>query len=679
MRSSPQLSMGTSTAKKGSVGDVRERAEIGGYRLIRRIGYGGMSTVFEAEDGSGQRVALKLLHPAVVADEAGRTRLRREVQTMQRVRGPYVAEVLDAETEEDEAFIVTELIEGPTLEQDVQDSGVYKGGDLASLAADLATAIRSVHGAEVLHRDLKPSNVMVSDHGPVLIDFGIAQLEEDSRLTVPGSLTHTPGYCDARVISGAAPDEAADWWALTAVLAYAATGHDPYGSGNSPAVMRRVLTGEPDLTGLDSRLVPAFERALATEAEQRISFDTLVDALRDPSQTERLLEEADAARGGDSAPSTGQVAGILAAENGADAPGATRVLPSNTAASTAVLDSSGAFAPNVHSGSDARSNSDGQATQLLPPVGKDSQSGEGTGVANSSGAGAVAEDGLTARYELGAGFPAVDTTEAMVNAPTQTLASPPTAAYMSPQVYSSPPTAAYNTYTPDGYAPVQESYPPRDVPAVAQPGDPAYGYEAPYEVPDWLCPAPSAKLLVALLGMSCALLAVVWPLAVLSAFGMLSILASAIGLSYHDLRERRMRAGRRRATDHTWTVMRVPWTLARSFFLQLVSITVGAFFGIATLWIVGLLTGDQRLSLLVGVAVFLLGAWLIASSEHAREGTRRVIAAVAPTAGYRTFWIVVLLAAALGSGVIAYTTHVIDWAPLADVPFLFSSIPWGGG
>ncbi len=255
---------------------------VGGYRLVAQIGYGGMSTVFAAEDEAGNRVALKLLNPAMVSTERGRERLQREVHMLQKVRGPFVAEVLDAETEENEAFIVTELIEGPTLEEDVRRGGIFTEEDLAELGEQLAEAVRQIHAAGVLHRDLKPSNVMMSERGPVLIDFGIAQLDEDSRLTQTGFLSHTPGYCDPRIINGASPDEDADWWALAAILAFAATGEHPFGTGSSPAVMNRVLTGKPTLPDLPPALAMAFSQALAPRPVDRLSFFALLRILRDP-------------------------------------------------------------------------------------------------------------------------------------------------------------------------------------------------------------------------------------------------------------------------------------------------------------------------------------------------------------------------------------------------------------
>ena len=268
---------------------------IGGYHLIRQIGFGGMSTVYEAHNDGGERFALKLLHPSVAADESSRTRLSREVAMLQRVRGRYVAEVIDAEIDAFEPFIVTELIDGLTLEKDVLQNGFYTEEDLVQLGQDLADALHSIHRVGVLHRDLKPSNVMIGAQGPVLIDFGIAQLEDDVRLTQQGAVTLTPGYSDPRVVRGSAPDEAADWWALAAVLAFAANGSAPFQGSSSPAVIHSVLAGDiylPELTGSVAR---AFRSALAPDLSERISFEDLLAAVADPEPDEVTDVEGDGA------------------------------------------------------------------------------------------------------------------------------------------------------------------------------------------------------------------------------------------------------------------------------------------------------------------------------------------------------------------------------------------------
>lgn len=262
---------------------MNEYADIAGYSLVKRIGLGGMSTVYEAIDSAGEHVALKLLHPAIAADPQSRARLRREVSMLQRVQGPYVASLLDAETEDDDVFLVTELVDGPTLEADVKTNGVYAGDELIDLGNELATALNSIHAVGVLHRDLKPSNVMISQRGVVLIDFGIAQLGDDIRMTQEGSLAHTPGYADPRVIRGMSPDEVADWWSLVAVMLFATTGRPPFGRGTNEAIMHRVLEGQPDISGLDDTIANVFRAALHPVEESRISFTELLAALASPT------------------------------------------------------------------------------------------------------------------------------------------------------------------------------------------------------------------------------------------------------------------------------------------------------------------------------------------------------------------------------------------------------------
>lgn len=185
---------------------------IEGYRLLRRIGAGGMGTVHEALDADGNRVAVKVLHPAIAADPAARERLRREVALLHRVRGQGVARVLDAEVDGVTAFVVTELIDGPTLEEEVRENGPLEPDELAGLAHGLADGLHAIHTAGVVHRDLKPGNVMLSPDGPVIIDFGIAQVADDVRLTQTGLVTGTPGYLDPDVIAGNDPGPAGGRW-----------------------------------------------------------------------------------------------------------------------------------------------------------------------------------------------------------------------------------------------------------------------------------------------------------------------------------------------------------------------------------------------------------------------------------------------------------------------------------
>ncbi|NLF06019.1 MAG: serine/threonine protein kinase, partial [Actinomycetales bacterium] len=205
-------------------------SEVGGYRILAPLGSGGMGAVYRAADGGGAEVALKLLHPHVGADPDARERLRREVAALQRLRHPAVAAVLDAEADSTEALIVTELVAGENLTDHVRAHGPLAVDELVSLADGLHDALSAVHTAGVVHRDLKPSNVILTSDGPVLIDFGIAQGLDDARLTSTGIVLGTPGYLAPELLDGAEPTEDSDWWGWAAVLAFAATGREPFGS-----------------------------------------------------------------------------------------------------------------------------------------------------------------------------------------------------------------------------------------------------------------------------------------------------------------------------------------------------------------------------------------------------------------------------------------------------------------
>src|SRR5699024_7086986 len=194
-----------------------------------------------------------------------------------RVKGESVARVLDAEAESAEAFIVTELIDGQSLEDSIREHGPMDADELADLADGLAGALESVHAAGVLHWDLKPGNVMLTDDGPVVIDFGISQLADDPRITQTGLVTGTPGYVDPQVMHGSNPTIAGDWWGWAAVLVFAATGRQPFGRG--PGVLMRVESGRVDTSGLPPRVAQVLRRALHPDPERRMSHEAVRAAL----------------------------------------------------------------------------------------------------------------------------------------------------------------------------------------------------------------------------------------------------------------------------------------------------------------------------------------------------------------------------------------------------------------
>ena len=240
-------------------------ATLGPYRLQDRLGEGGMGVVHLARDPQGRPVAIKVLHTVATESENARRRLAREVETMRRVRSPFVAEVLDADVTGEFPYIVTRYVPGPTLETMVHTRGPLSGAGLRRLAYGTAEALTAIHAAGVVHRDLKPGNVMLTDDRPVVIDFGIAQSPDATRLTQTGMVMGTPGYLAPEVIEGQPSSPASDIHSWGATMAYAATGRAPYGGGGDSfqTIFYRIVSGRADLSGVPAPLVPLLSAALA--------------------------------------------------------------------------------------------------------------------------------------------------------------------------------------------------------------------------------------------------------------------------------------------------------------------------------------------------------------------------------------------------------------------------------
>ncbi|WP_288798606.1 serine/threonine-protein kinase, partial [uncultured Arsenicicoccus sp.] len=236
---------------------------LGPYRLAGLLGEGGMGVVYLGLDRAGRAVAIKALRPHIAGDPDARARLAREVATLERVQHPRVAAVLDADPEGERPYIVTRYAPGPPLDDYVTTHGPFRGEALLRLARGLHDALGAIHAAGVVHRDLKPGNVLVVDDDPVVIDFGIAHVADDVRLTSTGLVMGTPGYLSPEVLSGAPVTEATDWWGWASTLAYAATGAPPFGRGRVDVILDRVRSGQHDLTGVDARMRPLLAAALA--------------------------------------------------------------------------------------------------------------------------------------------------------------------------------------------------------------------------------------------------------------------------------------------------------------------------------------------------------------------------------------------------------------------------------
>ncbi|MGE8587700.1 serine/threonine-protein kinase [Bifidobacterium catenulatum] len=262
---------------------------VGGYTLISRLGSGAMGSVWRVRDDGGHQYAMKILRDSLAEEDASgersrdqltaRERLRREAMALQKVRHPGVCGIVDMELDDALAFIVTELIEGKNLREDVRTNGRYVGDDLERLGRKLIEAVKAVHASGIVHRDIKPTNVMVSNTGPVLVDFGIAMGEGESHVTRTGLVMGTPGFIAPEIIDGAESDEMSDWWSVASVLAFAATGEPVFGTKPMMAVLERAAAGSANLAGLPAGTMAAFRSALNPNRTKRCTPDELLQAI----------------------------------------------------------------------------------------------------------------------------------------------------------------------------------------------------------------------------------------------------------------------------------------------------------------------------------------------------------------------------------------------------------------
>ncbi|MGW4800771.1 serine/threonine-protein kinase, partial [Nonomuraea sp. NPDC004297] len=252
--------------------------KVGPYTLVERLGRGGMGEVYLATTRRGERVALKVLHD-LAEDATSRVRLEREVRALRRVESPYVAKVLDADLSCARPYLIMEHIEGATLLDRVRQSGSLDVSQLVDMAQGIAAALAIIHAAGVVHRDLKPGNIIMADRGPVLIDFGIAQVLDATRLTMTGTFLGTPGYTAPEIFADEHVDSPADVHAWAATVAFAATGRPTFGRGTAEAQMYAVLNGQADLKGVPVELLPLVRAALNREPGKRPTAALLADRL----------------------------------------------------------------------------------------------------------------------------------------------------------------------------------------------------------------------------------------------------------------------------------------------------------------------------------------------------------------------------------------------------------------
>jgi hypothetical protein len=251
---------------------------IGRYRLTARLGSGGMGVVYLGVAPDGGQVAVKVLRPELAEESEFRRRFGREVNVLMRVRGVCTVRVIEADTESSQPFMVTEYADGPSLAEYIDTYGPLGAEMLYGLAAGLAEALTVIHAAGVVHRDLKPSNVILTQAGPKVIDFGIAQTLDATSVTRTGMMVGSAGFMAPEQISGR-PGPAADIFVWGITVGYAAAGQSPFGSGDTNAVLYRVLYADPDITAVPGPLKPLVEAALAKDPQSRPAARELLDRL----------------------------------------------------------------------------------------------------------------------------------------------------------------------------------------------------------------------------------------------------------------------------------------------------------------------------------------------------------------------------------------------------------------
>ncbi|MCW2620442.1 MAG: serine/threonine protein kinase [Frankiales bacterium] len=243
---------------------------VGEHRLLGRLGQGGMGVVYLALDPSERAVAVKVLREGP-PDLEGRRRFRQELEALQRVRGHHVVEVLGGDVEADPAWIATRFVAGQRLDDHVERHGPLDDAGLRRLADGLAEALHALHRVGVVHRDLSPGNVLLVDGEPQVIDLGLALLADVTPHTRTGLLLGTAGYLAPEQVVGEPAGPASDVHGWGAVVAFAATGRPPYGTGRPDAVLYRVVHAPPDLDGLPSDLQELVARAMSKDPRARPS------------------------------------------------------------------------------------------------------------------------------------------------------------------------------------------------------------------------------------------------------------------------------------------------------------------------------------------------------------------------------------------------------------------------
>jgi hypothetical protein len=243
--------------------------QVGAYQLLRRLGSGGMGRVYLGRSPGGRLVAVKVIRPDLAGSTDFRRRFAREIAAARRVSGIFTASVVDADPDAAVPWLVTAYVDGPSLADVVAGGGPLPAVEVTALARSLAEGLAAIHAAGVVHRDLKPSNVLLAADGPRIIDFGISRAADATALTSTGLVVGSPGFMSPEQAMGRPVDPASDMFSLGSVLAFAATGREPFGTGVPSALLYRVVHADPALDGLPPGIRAVVTRCLSKEPAAR--------------------------------------------------------------------------------------------------------------------------------------------------------------------------------------------------------------------------------------------------------------------------------------------------------------------------------------------------------------------------------------------------------------------------
>ncbi|MFJ2030205.1 serine/threonine-protein kinase [Streptosporangium sp. NPDC087985] len=568
-------------------GDTQAPERLGPYRLLRKIGEGGMGVVHLGLDEDGREVAVKVLHPHVAADLKARDRLTREVETMRRVRSPQVAEVLDAELAGGRPYIVTRFSPGRTLEETVLADGPLAPDEVIRLAQGMCAALVAIHAADVIHRDFKPSNVMIVNGDPLVIDFGIAHLVNATRLTQTGMFVGTPGYLAPEIIRDTDITQAADVHALASTVFFGATGKPPFGTGSFEVVCFNIMEGRANIDLAPVWLRGWLRQALAVDPAARPGAQALYRMARalDPSVT--AFQETP--------PTT-----VL--------DGGTRVFGVDDG--TKILD--GEAPPS----SSAQLSSSAQSAQSAPPA--------------PNGTRVLPQDGSYSDLLTPVEYAKPERRER------RPRSEPPRSTEVTPPPYVPAPSSAQQSRgVPPPYADQRVAgYPPPPPTGPARPYAPPAvqprPHTPPQDRPSYRTGHPLAALLLLTIFVA---LACVRPVMV-SAFALVAVACLRVGeYLFGDLAQRRSVRGNS-ATDPLLVVLGAPWALVKAVFATLVTAPLAAMFGMCA-WGVLVYVGQMKTDPAAAYAAgaFVAGLFVLPGGGKPRKAVSRALTGVIRSPG----------------------------------------------